>query len=301
MLKDWIGLSEFVASAEQGSFTAAAQQLGCSVAQVSRNIRTLEQQLQVQLFARSTRQLHLTSAGAQYLAQCRPLLYGLQQARQQLLDLQSQPSGQLKITAPVFYGETVLAPLLWQFMARYPQLQLELDLSNQQRDLVKDGFDCAIRLGQLQDSDLQARRLGSRQLFLVASPAYLQSMPPVQSLADLAQQRCLVGSVDIWRFDTPVAVASQSAGRAQPLQYKPQPYLKCNSGVALADAAKRGLGITQLPDYYLQDALGSGQLVALLPELQPRDDGIWALYPLNPHLPQKVRLLLDFLQQQLAT
>lgn len=299
MLKEWIGLSEFVASAEQGSFTAAAQILGCSVAQVSRNIRTLEQQLQVQLFARSTRQLHLTSAGEQYLAQCRPLLYGLQQARQQLLDLQSQPSGQLKITAPVFYGETVLAPLLWQFMQRYPRLQVELDLSNQQRDLVKEGFDCAIRLGQLQDSDLQARRLGSRQLFLVASPAYLQSQPPLLNLADLAQQRCLVGSVDIWRFDMSMG-AGQLAGRAQPLQYKPQPYLKCNSGVALADAAKRGLGITQLPDYYLQDALSSGQLVALLPELQPRDDGIWALYPLNPHLPQKVRLLLDFLQQQLA-
>lgn len=296
MLKDWIGLSEFVASAEQGSFTAAAQQLGCSVAQISRNIRTLEQQLQVQLFARSTRQLHLTSAGAQYLAQCRPLLYGLQQARQQLLDLQSQPSGQLKVTAPVFYGETVLAPLLWQFMARYPQLQLELDFTNQQRDLVKDGFDCAIRLGQLQDSDLQARRLGSRQLMLVASPAYLQNQLPLQSLADLAQQRCLVGSVDIWRFDAPGGSSSQM----QPLQYKPQPYLKCNSGVALAQAAKHGLGITQLPDYYLQDALSSGQLVALLPELQPRDDGIWALYPLNPHLPQKVRLLLDFLQQQLS-
>jgi len=289
--KDWVGLSEFVAAAEQGSFTAAAQLLGCSVAQVSRNIATLERALQVQLLSRSTRQLHLTAAGTQYLAQCRPLLYGLQQARQQLLDLQRQPSGLLKVTAPVFYGETVLAPLLWQFLARYPQLQLELDLSNQQRDLAKEGFDCAIRLGQLQDSNLQARRLGSRQLYLVASPAYLASQAPIQSVADLANHRCLVGSVDYWRFST----------EQQLLQYKPHAYLKCNSGVALLDAALRGLGVTQLPDYYLQDQLSSGQLVALLPQLQPDDDGIWALYPLNPHLPHKVRLLLDFLQQQLAT
>lgn len=288
--KDWVGLSEFVAAAEQGSLTAAAQLLGCSVAQVSRNIRALEQSLQVQLLSRSTRQLHLTPAGELYLGQCRPLLYGLSQARQQLLDLQSQPSGVLKITTPVFYGETVLAPLLWQFLARYPRLQLELDLSNSQRDLVKDGFDCAIRLGQLQDSNLQARRLGSRQLYLVASPAYLAQQAPVHIVADLAQHRCLVGSVDDWRF----------CSAQQLLQYKPQPYLKCNSGVALLDAALHGLGVTQLPDYYLTEHLASGRLVALLPQLQPDDDGIWALYPLNPHLPQKVRLLLDFLQQQLA-
>ncbi len=288
-MKEWLGVSEFIAVAEQGSFSAAARQLGMSVAQVSRNVRELESQLQVLLLQRSTRQLHLTAAGEFYLAQCRPLLHGLQQARQQLLDLQSQPSGPLKVTAPVFYGETVLAPVLHQFLLRYPQLQLELDLSNQQRDLVRDGFDCAIRLGQLTDSGLQARKLGSRQLYLAASPAYLQQHGTPEDVAALARHQCLVGTVECWRF----------MQDGQPLQIRPAPYLKCNSGVALTDAALKGLGIAQLPHYYLLAHLQQGTLVELLPQLQPKDDGIWALYPANQHLPHKVRLLLDFLQQQL--
>jgi DNA-binding transcriptional LysR family regulator len=288
-MKEWQGVSEFVAVAELGSFSAAARQLGMSVAQVSRNVRELEQRLQVLLLQRTTRQVHLTEPGTLYLQQCRPLLHGLAQANQQLLDLQGQPSGLIKLTAPVFYGETVIAPLLHDFLQKYPRLQLELDLTNAQLDLVKGGFDCAIRLGQLSDSGLQARKLGSRRAYLAASPAYLLEQGMPAQLSDLSQHRCLVGSVEYWRFEQ----------QGQKLQIRPTPYIKCNSGVALTDAVLKGLGVTQLPDYYLLPHLQQGTLVELLPELQPKDDGIWALYPLNQHLPQKVRLLLDYLQQML--
>lgn len=289
-MKEWLGVSEFVAVAESGSFSNAATQLQMSVAQVSRNVRDLETRLQVQLLHRTTRQIRLTQAGAMYLQQCRPLLQALTQANQQLLDLQEKPTGSLKLTAPVYYGETVIAPLLHEFLLKYPGLQVDLELTNTQLDLVKGGFDLAIRLGQLNDSSLQARRLGNRRSYLAASPGYLAQFGTPTTPEQLTQHRLLVGSVDTWRFEH----------KGQKLTLRPTPYIRCNSGVALTDAAIKGLGITQLPDYYLLEHIRIGALQALLPEYQPADDGIWGLYPLNQHLPQKVRLLLDFFHQQLA-
>ncbi|MFC4654701.1 LysR family transcriptional regulator [Rheinheimera marina] len=289
-MKEWQGVSEFVAVAEQGSFSAAARSLGISVAQVSRTIDQLEQRLNIKLVQRTTRQVRLTDNGQLYYQQCRPLVFGLQQANQLLQSLQHEPSGPVRLTAPVYYGETLIAPLLHEFLLRHPKLQLDLVLTNDQLDLVKGGFDAAIRLGQLTDSSLQARKLGSRRLFLAASPTYLQQHGTPQNLNELQHHQCLVGSLEVWRFEQ----------QGQKLQIRPQPYLKCNSGVALTDACIKGLGITQLPDYYLKPFLDSGQLLSLLPDYQPTDDGIWALYPLTRHLPLKVRLLLDYLQQQLA-
>lgn len=289
-MKEWHGVAEFVAVAQLGSFSQAAEQLQLSVAQVSRNVRELEQRLNVQLLQRTTRHVRLTEPGSLYLAQCKPILLALQQANQQLLDLQEQPSGLLKITAPVFYGETVVAPLVNEFLLKYPQVQLELELTNTQLDLVKGGFDLAIRLGPLTDSSLQARRLANRRSFLAASPAYLAHAGIPQRLDELHQHRLLVGSVDHWRFEH----------NGQKYQFKPTAFIRSNSGLALTDAALKGLGITQLPDYYLLEHIRQGALQVVLPEYQPGDDGIWGLYPLNQHLPLKVRLLLDFLQQQLA-
>lgn len=289
-MKEWQGISEFVAVAELGSFSKAAKVLGISVAQVSRTVLQLEQRLNCNLVLRTTRQVRLTEQGTLYYQQCRALVNGLQQANQLLTSMQHEPSGAIKITAPVYYGEQFIAPLLHEFLLRYPKVQLDMQLTNDQLDLVQGGFDCAIRLGQLTDSSLQAKALGKRTLYLCASPGYLQKFGTPATVAELHQHRCLVGSVDFWRFEQ----------QGQKLQFKPQPYLRCNSGVALTDAVLKGLGITQLPDYYLQPYLEDGRLVALLAEQQPSDEGIWALYPLNRHLPVKVRLLLDWLQQGLA-
>ncbi|WP_333609178.1 LysR family transcriptional regulator [Arsukibacterium sp.] len=289
-MKQWTGISEFVAVAEQQSFTKAAKQLGISVAQVSRNIAELEQQLAIKLLYRTTRNVKLTEEGALYLQHCRHLVSSLAEANRTLANLKATPRGLIKLTAPVFYGETRLAPLLHNFLKLYPDTELDLQLSNNKLDLIQGGFDLAIRLGTLESSSLIARKLASRTQYVVASPAYLAAYGTPDTIAELAQHQCLTGTVVQWRF--------MQQGKIQ--QFKPQGRITCNSGVALLDAALKGLGLVQLPDYYVKDQLQSGELVAVLNELRQPDDGIWAIYPQNRHLSAKVRVLVDFLAAELG-
>ncbi|MCH8536682.1 MAG: LysR family transcriptional regulator [Alkalimonas sp.] len=289
-MKAWQGISEFVAVAEQHSFTEAAKQLDCSVAQVSRNVTALEQRLGLKLLFRSTRSVTLTKEGELYLQHCRHLVYSLTEANQAVAELSTSPRGQLRITAPVYYGEHRIAPLLHQFLQQYPELELHLQLSNQRLDLIQGSFDLAIRLGQLEDSSLMARRLTARQLHLVAAPAYLRQFGQPADLAELSQHSCLPGTLDHWRF--------WEAGKS--VNFRPRGRVQCNSGLALLDAAKRGLGLVQLPDYYVHQPLIQGELMELLPDNRPDAEGIWALYPKNRHLTTKVQLVIDYLQQQLT-
>ena len=289
-MKHWTGISEFVAVAEHRSFTKAAKQLTLSVAQVSRNIAELEQQLAIKLLYRSTRSVSLTEEGQLYLQHCRHLVSSLEEANRTLANLKATPRGLLKLTAPVFYGETHLAPLLHDFLQHYPDTELDLQLSNNKLDLVQGGFDLAIRLGTLESSSLIARKLASRTQYVVASPAYLATYGTPGNLNELSQHQCLTGSVAVWRFMI----------QGKVIQFKPQGRIVCNSGVALMDAALKGLGLVQLPDYYVSDKLQSGELVSVLNELRQPDDGIWAIYPQNRHLSAKVRVLVDFLAAKLG-
>ncbi|MCS4307538.1 DNA-binding transcriptional LysR family regulator [Rheinheimera pacifica] len=288
-MKQWIGISEFVAVAELQSFTKAAKQLGISVAQVSRNIAELEATLAIKLLYRSTRSVSLTEEGLLYLQHCRHLVASLEEANRTLANLKATPRGQIKLTAPVFYGETRIAPLLHNFMQQYPDTELDLQLTNNKLDLIQGGFDLAIRLGTLESSSLIARKLASRTQYVVASPAYLAKYGTPQGLADLVQHQCLTGTVAQWRFMQQGKLA----------QFKPQGRIVCNSGVALMDAALKGLGLVQLPDYYVNDKLQSGELLAVLNQLRQPDDGIWAIYPQNRHLSAKVRVLVDYLATKL--
>ncbi|SEI11741.1 DNA-binding transcriptional regulator, LysR family [Rheinheimera pacifica] len=288
-MKHWIGISEFVAVAELQSFTKAAKQLGISVAQVSRNIAELEATLAIKLLYRSTRSVSLTEEGLLYLQHCRHLVASLEEANRTLANLKATPRGQIKLTAPVFYGETRIAPLLHDFMQQYPDTELDLQLTNNKLDLVQGGFDLAIRLGTLESSSLIARKLASRTQYVVASPVYLAQNGTPQNLADLTQHQCLTGTVAQWRF--------MQQGKL--VQFKPQGRIVCNSGVALMDAALKGLGLVQLPDYYVGSKLQSGELVAVLNPLRQPDDGIWAIYPQNRHLSAKVRVLVDYLATKL--
>ena len=290
-MKQWIGISEFVAVAELQSFTKAAKQLGISVAQVSRNIAELEAAVAIKLLYRSTRSVSLTEEGQLYLQHCRHLVASLEEANRTLANLKATPQGQIKLTAPVFYGETHIAPLLHDFMQQYPDTELDLHLSNNKLDLVQGGFDLAIRLGTLESSSLIARKLASRTQSVVASPTYLAQFGTPTNLAELAAHQCLTGTVAQWRFMQHGTV----------VQFKPQGRIVCNSGVALLDAALKGLGLVQLPDYYVGDKLQRGELIAVLNELRQPDDGIWALYPQNRHLSAKVRVLVDYLATQLGS
>lgn len=289
-MSDWSGVSEFVAVAETESFTAAAKRLGISTAQVSRQISALEERLSAKLFYRTTRKVSVTEVGGIYYQHCRQVMDGLADAERAITNLQSTPKGKLKITAPITYGERSVAPLVNDFVTQYPELEVQLVLSNQQIDLIDEGFDLAIRLGQLGDSSMIGKRLATRKQYVCAAPEYLSAFGAPHTLSELERHNCLSGTLDYWRF--------QEKGKARNIRVKGN--FSCNSGPVLVDAALKGVGIVQLPDYYVQEYINEGQLIELLPNYREPDDAVWALYPQNRHLSPKVRMLVDYLAKELA-
>lgn len=288
-MNHWEGISEFIAVAESQSFTRAAERLNLSVAQISRQIAALEKRLASKLFYRTTRKVSLSEEGQLYYRHCRLLQDGIEEAERALGSLKQTPQGLLRVTAPVTYGEQFILPLLNDFLCLHPKLDLQLDLNNKTLDLIDGGYDLAIRLGKLADSSLMARRLGSRRNYVCASPEYLANHGMPHTLGELHRHQCLLGNHPYWRF----------IEQGQERQWRLSGRLVCNSGPGLLDAARKGLGLVQLPDYYVGEDLASGALVSVLEAYQAAPEGIWALYPHNRHLSPKVSLLLDFLQQAL--
>jgi DNA-binding transcriptional LysR family regulator len=286
----WEGLDEFVAVAECGQFTAAADRLGLSSSHVSRQIAKLEERLQTRLFYRSTRKVALTEAGQTFLQHCQRLQDARDEAMRAIGDLAGEPKGLLRMTCAVAYGERFIVPLVNDFMARHSQLRVEIELSNQTIDLLHSGMDLAIRLGRLQDSRLVATRLAPRVMYLCAAPEYLHRYGRPHSLSELTRHNCLIGSSDHWAF--------QEQGKE--LSIRVQGNWRCNSGEAVLAAALRGFGLCQLPDYYVLEHLRSGALVPLLAQHQPPNTAVWALYPQQRHLSPKVRQLVDLLKSGLA-
>ena len=286
----WEGISEFVCVAEYGSFTRAAKALGISTAQVSRQISALEKRLKIKLLYRTTRKVSLTEEGRVFYQHCRSVLDGLNAAEQAVSNLQSKPQGRIKLTAPVTYGEQQLLPLINDFMMQYREIEVTAFLSNQQIDLVEGGYDLAIRIGKLRDSTMMAKKLSLRTNFVCATPAYLNQYGVPRTLDDLSQHNCLLGTRDYWHFvEKGIEKNLRVSGS---IQY--------NSGYSLVDAALKGLGIVQLPDYYVQKHLASGALVSLLDDYREPKESIWALYPHNRQLSPKIRLLVDYLAERLV-
>ncbi|MGR5095148.1 LysR family transcriptional regulator [Vibrio maritimus] len=288
-MANWEGINEFVAVVETQSFTAAAERLSTSVANISRRVTALEDKLAVKLFVRTTRKVSVTEVGATYYQHCKPLVEGLMLAELAITQLQASPTGRIKMTAPVTFGEQVLAPLMHEFLMQYPQIELDLVLSNQKMDLVQEGYDLAVRLGKLDDSSMMARKLLDRHMFVCASPDYLAKHGEPHTLSELKRHQCLRGSTKYWRFE------DKGAERLIHVDGRVQ----CNSGYALVDAALKGLGIVQLPDYYVQPYLETGELVEVLTPYRGDQEGIWALYPQNRMLTSKIRTLIDYLSEAL--
>ncbi len=289
-INGWEGIDEFVAVAECGQFTAAAQRLGVSSSHISRQIARLEERLQSRLLYRSTRRVALTEAGQTFLQHCQRLQDGREEALRAIGDLTGEPKGLLRMTCAVAYGERFIAPLVTRFMEKHPQLRVDIELSNTTLDLLQEGMDLAIRLGRLQDSRLVATRLAPRRMYLCASPSYLERYGRPHSLSELNRHNCLVGSSDTWLL--------QQNGRE--FSQRVHGNWRCNSGQAVLDAALNGMGLCQLPDYYVLEHLQSGALVSLLEPHQPPNTAVWALYPQQRHLSPKVRNLVDYLKQGLA-
>lgn len=293
-MSGWDGIDEFVAVAESGSFSRAAERLRVSSSHVSRSVARLEDRLQARLFYRTTRKVSLTESGRAFLARCQRLAEQRDDAFLAVGALQggsdSEVKGLLRMTSATAYGEQFIMPLINDLMERHPQLSIEVELTNRQLDLVQEGYDLAIRLGRLSESSLVATRIAPRVMHLCAAPTYLERHGTPDSLASLSTHQCLIGTTDHWLFDD----------NGQDWLFRPRGRWRCNSGFSVLDAALRGFGLCQLPDYYVRGPVAEGRLVSLLDRHRPPNTAVWAVYPQKRHVPAKVHAAIRHLKDGLA-
>jgi DNA-binding transcriptional LysR family regulator len=286
------GMRLFVRVAEQGSFSTVAQQRGVARSVVTRRISALEGRLGVKLLARSTRRLSLTSAGSRYLEQCREILKLVEAAETGLDAERQRPRGLIRVSLPVSFGQRYLAPLLLEFSKRYPEISLNMDFTDRRSRLIEEGVDLAIRITERLGEQEIARRLGSAQLVVVASPEYLRRRGEPRHPASLSEHECLaytLASSASWSF----------LDNGEPLNVPVQGRIQANSGSVLLQAAVEGLGITCQPRFLAEEALASGALRVLLTDYTLPQIGIYAVLPGNRHIPFKVRTLIDYLGERL--
>ncbi|WLH47535.1 LysR family transcriptional regulator [Pseudomonas beijingensis] len=282
-------LAAFAVLMEAGSFTLAAQQLGCSKGQLSKRISLLESRFSVLLLQRTTRRLSLTAAGAALLPQAQALLVQVERARQALARLKDDISGPVRMTVPVSLGETFFEGLLMEFAGTYPNVQIELELNNGYRDLTRDGFDLAIRSDAAIDERLVARPLLAWHEMTCASPAYLERYGEPETPQALAEHRCLLNS--------------HYSGREEWLYHQQHELLRVrvsgpfasNHYSLLKKAALAGAGIARLPSYLLHEELADGRLHWLLRDYQTRRMPMYLVHPYQGGLPKRTQVLADYL------
>ena len=289
------GLQQFLAfvqTARRGSFAAAARDLGGSPSTVAKSVARLETTLGVKLFHRTTRQVSLTADGERLFHRCERVLVEFEDLRADAAGTRAAPSGTLRVDLPIYYGRRFVMPLLAKLQRAHPALTLEVRLQDGYGDLVRDGIDLAVRMGELRDSSLVARRIDWQHIVMVASPAYLEAHGTPRKLEDLAGHQAVA-----FRIPTP--------GRSRPWQLRqgrrtvemhPTHSVQLSDTEALGSAALLGMGIAQLPDYTVQDEVARGKLVLLLPTHQPAPMPISAVMPSGRLVPPRVRVLLDALE-----
>lgn len=282
-------MTVFAAVVDAGSFVRAAEALDMSKAAVSRYVAELETRLGVRLLHRTTRRLSITYEGERFHARCRVLLGELEEAEAEVTSRTGKAAGQLKVSAPVSFGLLHLAPLWAGFMARHPDVTLDVTLSDRMVDLVEEGFDVALRIARLPSSSLVSRRLSSSRLVLCASPRYLKARGKPKHPSELVHHTVfaynLLSGGDSWEFDGPGGHVS----------VKVEPRLRTNSGDTCRAVAVQHMGIVIQPSFLVAEDLRSGALVEVMPQWRSLEFGIYAVYPTRKHVPAKVRLLIDYL------
>lgn len=288
------GMAVFARVIEANGFTAAARGLGISKAAVSKQVARLEDRLGVRLLNRSTRRLGLTEAGRDYYERARRILAEVEEAEQSAASRQANPRGQLRVNAPVTFGQSHLAPLLPGFMRRYPQVHVDLVLNDRFVDLIEEGFDVAVRVAELPSSSLIARRLCDAPQVAAAAPTYLKARGTPAHPSDLARHDCLLYSYlatgEEWRFI--------EAGKAFGVRVSGP--LRANNGDVLRHAAIAGLGIVYAPEFVIAAPLASGELVKLLEDWRAPDAGVHAVYSPGRPLGAKLRVFVDYLAETLG-
>jgi DNA-binding transcriptional LysR family regulator len=286
-------INAFAAVADARSFTKAARRLGVSSAQVSKLVARLENRLGARLLNRTTRDVSLTDTGRAYLERARTLLDDFD-ALEGLVRDQSGPKGLLKVSAPVSFGENQLTPALLDFAAAYPEVSLEVSQTDRVVNLVEEGFDVAVRIGQLPDSSLIARRLAPVRIVTCAAPAYLQAAGAPSQPEDLARHECII---DTNRREPFVWTYGQGGER---YDVRVHGRLRFAGADACVAAARRGLGIASTPAFAAADDLREGRLVPLLCAYEPQLIFVHAVYPHARHLAAKVRAFVDYLAERYA-
>jgi DNA-binding transcriptional LysR family regulator len=286
-------MTVFVKVVESGSMTAAARQCEMSTTMVGNHLKALEQRLGVSLLQRTTRRQNLTEFGMQYYRRCIEVLGLVSDSERMAEQAQTQPSGTLRITAPPAFGAERLSPLLSDFIQRYPQIKVEVVLSNQLMDLIEHGFDAAIRLGTPESSALIARPLQDYTLTICASPHYLKRRGTPTTADALRDHHCLAfaypagddwrAADKLWRLTGPDGV----------MEIPVSGPMIVNSSPALRQAALSGMGVAMLPDVLISEDLHAGRLVPLLQDYQPPSRSLWLMYPQDRYRLPKVRHFVD--------
>lgn len=270
-----------------GNMSAAGREMGLSPAVVSKRISHLEQRLAARLFQRTTRQLTLTEAGQGFYDRVVNILAGIEEAEAYVTRRNTIPRGTLKLTAPTAFGRMHIAPYLGDFLDQYPDITLDLDLSDNFVDIVGEGFDAAIRVAELEDSSLVARKLAPNHRVICAAPGYLEKRGEPKTLADLSNHNCLAPiAQEVWRLQ----------GSEGPASLRVHGNIRTNSTEVVREAVIAGLGVALRSTWDVGPELKSGRLQIILPEYQesPRV-AVYAVYPCRQYVPAKLRVFVDYL------
>lgn len=290
------GMAVFVAAAEEGSLTAAARRFGLSASMAGKHVASIEADLNVRLMQRSTRSLVLTEAGRAYYARCKRLLEDYDEARREASDARTAVRGVLRVAAPITFGEMHLSGLIGRYMARYPEVSVEVMLNDRYVDLLAEGIDVAIRIGQLRDSDLIARRLAPCRMIFCASPAFMEQYGELRTIDQLRRAPRLAFSDAVSAGDW--SIVEQDGTRHTidgPVR------MRANNMKMLLAAALSGTGVTYGPSFVFDEHIAEGKLVALLPGFGTTQLAIHAVYPTNRYVTLKLRSFVDHLISELSS
>ncbi len=281
---------------EQGSFADAARHLGLPNAAVSKNVKTLEQSVGVQLIMRTTRKMSVTEAGDLYYHHICKILDDITEADDAVTEMSGEPRGTLKLTAPVSLGLIMVTPLIAAFRREFPRIEISLDLTDEKVDLLERGLDLAIRgSGALADSSLKARKLSNLDRIICASPEYLAAKPDITDPSDLSSHDCLLYSrwdrQDRWKFMRKQASRTVQVTGGYTV----------NNSMAIRQAVLDGAGVALIPKIMVANDVGEGTLINLLPDWTPEQQAIYALYPDSAHIVKRVRVFIDFLVEHLKS
>lgn len=294
-LPDFEGLAIFAKVVEMRSFAGAATELALSKATVSKAVTRLEERLGARLFNRTSRQLALTDAGQRLSERAARLLADGEAAENEALAQSVVPRGLVRVAVPMTYGVKVIAPLLPEFLEAYPEVSIDLHLSDATVDLIGDGFDLGVRIGTLPDSSLVARRLSPMRRYTVAAPAYLKKYGCPTHPMHLAQHKCFayayLSTASVWHY-------TNAAG--EEASVRPSGQLRVNNGEAVIASLLAGLGIADLPDFIIGEALASGQVEPILKDWKQLEGSVHLVMPPGGPRPARVEVFADFLAKHLS-